>query len=89
MPIRYTKTRAHFEDRCAVEEALPLVGFLTEHPRAKVTLARCTGLHTALVQVLMAFRPVVVAVGDAPAVAHLRPRLLSAVAAARQPDATE
>jgi hypothetical protein len=89
MPIRYTKTRVHFEDRCAVEEALRLVGFLAEYPRAKVTLAKCTGLHSALIQVLMAFRPTVLAVGNAPAIAHLAPHLLSAAPAAGHPDATE
>ncbi len=71
MPIRYTKTRVHLEGRCAVEEALDLVTFLNANPRAKVTLAKCTGVHSALVQVLMAFRPPVTAVGDAPAVAPL------------------
>lgn len=81
MPIRYTKTRVHFEDRCAVEEALGLVDFLNAHPRAKVTLAKCTGVHTALIQVLMAFRPVVLAVGDAPGVQHLGPRLLPVASA--------
>lgn len=71
MPIRYTKTRAHFEDRCAVEEALDLVAFLAANPRAKVTLAKCTGLHSALVQVLMAFAPPIMAFGEAPDVVRL------------------
>lgn len=89
MPIRYTKTRVHFEDRCAVEEALTLVDFLNAHPRAKVTLAKCTGLHSALLQVLMAFRPAVIAVGDAPAIAQLAPRLLSVANTASPVDPTE
>lgn len=88
MPIRYTKTRVHFEERCAVEEALELVAFLNAHPRAKVNLARCTAMHTALLQVLMAFRPPVLAIGDAPALAALPLHLLSAPAA-RLNDPTE
>ncbi|TCP29660.1 hypothetical protein [Sphingomonas sp. BK235] len=57
MPIRYTRKRAHLEECCTVEEALGLVAFLAERPGASVALARCTALHGALVQVLLAFRP--------------------------------
>jgi hypothetical protein len=73
MPIRYTKARVHFEERCAVEEALELVAFLGAHPRTKIVLAKCTGMHSALVQVLLAFRPTILPGVTAPAIARLFP----------------
>ncbi|EZP48656.1 hypothetical protein BW41_03961 [Sphingomonas sp. RIT328] len=54
MPIRYARRRAHFEGRCTVEEALDLTAFLAADADAKVSVGRCTGMHAALVQVLLA-----------------------------------
>lgn len=85
MPIRYTKTQAHFEGRCAVEEALELVAFLTTHPRAKVVLTKCTGMHGALVQVLLAFRPATQGTTDAPDMVRLLPLLIAAPPAPASP----
>lgn len=71
MAIRYARTHAHFEARCAVEEALDLVQFLTKHPRAKVSLAKCTGVHGALLQVILAFRPTIASLPADPLLARL------------------
>lgn len=81
MPIRYTRARAHFEQRCAVEEALDLVAFLAANPKASVSLARCTGMHTALVQVLLAFRPPLHGSAIMPELAPLLPLLAGAFGA--------
>lgn len=59
MPIRYEGTVARFDGACTVDEALPLAGWLEGTAGARVDLAACTALHTALLQVLMAVRPAV------------------------------
>lgn len=81
MPIRYTRARAHFEQRCAVEEALELVAFLAARSTASVSLVHCTGMHSALVQVLLAFRPPLHGT-PSPALAPLLPFLTAAPAPA-------
>jgi len=40
-----------------VEEAEPLLEWLQKKPKAKVDLSKCTHLHTANLQVLMAAKP--------------------------------
>ncbi|MBB3471926.1 hypothetical protein [Sphingomonas sp. BK345] len=81
MPIRYTRARVHFEQRCTVEVALELVAFLARTPRASVSLVHCTGMHSALVQVLLAFRPPLHGT-PSPALAPLLPFLTAAPAPA-------
>jgi hypothetical protein len=54
MPIRYEGATAHFEGACTVEEAVPLTEWLEATRPAAVDLARCTALHTALLQCLLA-----------------------------------
>ncbi|NOY45844.1 MAG: hypothetical protein GXP50_10420 [Deltaproteobacteria bacterium] len=54
MPVRYKKKVAVLEGVCAVEEAESLLGWLQEHPKAKVNLKGCEHLHAAVLQVLMA-----------------------------------
>lgn len=71
MAIRYARSQAHFEGRCAVEEALALVEFLRRRPRGKVALAKCTGLHAALLQVILAMRPTVTSLPADPLLAAL------------------
>lgn len=66
MPIRYDGAVARFDGSCTVEEALPLVDWLEGTVAARVDLAACTGLHTALFQVLLAARPAVEAPPDDP-----------------------
>jgi hypothetical protein len=71
MAIRYARAHAHFEGRCAVEEALALVDFLRKHPRAKISLAKCTSMHGALLQVILALRPAVTSLPPDPLLAGL------------------
>lgn len=52
--MTYKKTVAVLEGVCTVEEAEDLLIWLQNRPRAKVNLKRCTHLHAALLQVLMA-----------------------------------
>lgn len=73
MPIRYTRRIVYFEGRCAVEEALGLVDQLRRHPRVPLSLAKCTDMHTALLQVLLAFRPRITASPADPLLAALLP----------------
>lgn len=71
MAIRYARSLAHFEERCAVEEALALVEFLRAHPRGKISLATCTSMHAALLQVILAMRPPVTQLPADPLLAAL------------------
>ncbi|MBP2315638.1 hypothetical protein [Azospirillum soli] len=60
MPIRFEDDMAVFEGACAVDEAMELAGWLEGRERVRVDLGRCTALHTALLQLLMAARAAVV-----------------------------
>lgn len=77
MPIRYTRTRICLEDRCSVEDALTLADHLRAHPGSRVTLAKCTGLHGAVVQVLMALAPTIATLPTDPAMKRLLGALTS------------
>ncbi len=61
MAIAFKKTKAVFIDIVGVEEAEILLEWLHNHPKGKVDLTPCTHLHTAVLQVLMAARPPVIA----------------------------
>lgn len=54
MPIRFDGETARFDGACTVDEAIPLVEWLEATSSPRVDLVPCTGLHTALLQVLMA-----------------------------------
>ncbi|NDY90494.1 hypothetical protein [Ideonella livida] len=54
MPIEYRKNLAVLTDNVTVEEAEGLLGWVQERPEARVDLAGCQHLHTAVLQVLMA-----------------------------------
>ena len=56
MPIRLLKTKAAFEGAVTVEEADALQTWLLAGPGRKVDLARCTHMHPANLQVLLAAR---------------------------------
>ncbi|PWC33972.1 hypothetical protein [Azospirillum sp. TSO35-2] len=60
MPIRYDADTARFDAACTVDEALPLAEWLEAAPARRVDLSACTDLHTALLQLLLAARPLVV-----------------------------
>lgn len=53
MPIRFEDRRAVFDGDCTLEEAMALAEWLETGPAA-ADLGRCTGLHTALLQLLLA-----------------------------------
>ncbi|MFT5716807.1 MAG: hypothetical protein ACI9T7_000985 [Oleiphilaceae bacterium] len=57
MPIKFKKTVAVCENLCTIEEAENLLAWLLDTPKGKVNLKKCTGLHTAIYQVLMALNP--------------------------------
>lgn len=61
MPIRTLKKHAALEGHVSVEDAETLQGWLAAQPRPAVHLGRCEGVHTAVLQVLLALRPRVVA----------------------------
>ncbi|MBU3694347.1 MAG: hypothetical protein FGM40_05895 [Rhodocyclaceae bacterium] len=61
MPITFSDDRAVFEGICAVQEAEGLLSWVLEHPGAPVDTAACEHLHSAVLQVLMARRPPIVA----------------------------
>ncbi len=46
------------EGQCPVEDAETLLQLLQENGRASCDWTRCTGLHTAVLQVLLVARPV-------------------------------
>ena len=50
---------ARLEQDCGAEEAETLLEWLLSHPAGKVNLKRCTSLHTAVLQVLLACRPTI------------------------------
>ncbi|CAO3429162.1 hypothetical protein [Azospirillum endophyticum] len=61
MPIRFEKTLAVLDGNCAVEEAESLLDWLKSRKRPRVDLSGCEHLHTAVLQLLIAARPAVVA----------------------------
>jgi len=61
MPIRFEDKTARFDGACTVDEAIPLAEWLEATEAPQLDLGRCTGLHTALLQVLMAARATVAA----------------------------
>ncbi len=61
MAIAFKKTKAVFQDIVGVEEAEILLEWLHKHPKGKVDLSSCQHLHSAVLQVLMAARPSILA----------------------------
>ncbi len=66
MPIVKKKTVLQLEGHCTVEEAEDLLQWLDANPRGRLNLRACTHCHTAIIQVLMARRPLVSAEPDDP-----------------------
>jgi hypothetical protein len=54
MPIEFKKNLATFKEVASVEEAEVLLDWLQKQAAGKINLARCTHLHPANLQVLMA-----------------------------------
>lgn len=61
---------------CRVEDAEPLTALLQSISDSTLDLSTCEGLHAAVVQAILAFRPNIVGVPDEP---FLRDRLLPAL----------
>jgi hypothetical protein len=61
MPFQFTKNTATAGDSCTVEDAMPLLEYLMSHRTARVDLGQCANLHTAVLQVLLAAKPKIIA----------------------------
>ncbi len=61
MGIRYLKKHAVLEDVVPVEDAEALMQWLRAQPRPAVHLGKCQHVHAAVLQVLLALRPRIVA----------------------------
>ncbi|MEO0031700.1 MAG: hypothetical protein RIS94_1458 [Pseudomonadota bacterium] len=86
MPLRYDASLAVLEGQCVVEEAGDLVEWLVADRTRGVDLSACTGLHTALLQTLMALRPPLAALPDDAALARwISPLLPPCAAPAAKP----
>lgn len=59
MAISYDKKLAVFNEAISIEEADGLMEWLSKTPNGKIDLAQCQHLHAAILQVLMAAKPVV------------------------------
>ena len=68
---------------CRVEDAEPLTALLQGVSDSTLDLSMCEGLHAAVVQAILAFRPTIVGVPDDP---FLRDRLLPALNGGRSSD---
>ena len=66
---------------CRVEDAEPLTALLQGLADSTLDLSACDGLHAAVVQAILAFRPEIV---GTPHEAFLRDRLLPAISGERQ-----
>jgi hypothetical protein len=60
MSVRVEADIAYLAGECRVEDAEPLLGFLQSGSSRVVDLTQATHLHTAVLQLLLAFRPHVV-----------------------------
>ncbi|MCH7629413.1 MULTISPECIES: hypothetical protein [Novosphingobium] len=57
MPVTYAGDCAMLEGQCVVEEAAELTEWLLADRARGIDLAACTGLHSALLQTIMALTP--------------------------------
>lgn len=83
MAFSFAEDVAIADGACVVEDALTLLEFLQSHGNAKVDLGSCTHLHTAVLQVLLATRPKIVALPQERFLARWLPNCFS-----REPTAT-
>lgn len=83
MTILLDDTIIRLQGVCRVEEAETLTALLQGNPGAGVDLSACTGLHAAVLQVMLAFGPAVFGEPDDTFLRSLLPSL-----AARPPTGT-
>lgn len=73
MTIRYLKKYAALEGNVSVDDAETLAQWLQKQPAPAVHLGKCAHVHAAVLQVLLALRPKLMAPpGDAHLAAALR-----------------
>lgn len=76
MPIQFLARSARLTEVVTVEEAESLLQWILAHPKGRLDLSRCTHLHAATLQVLLALRPPVSSLPeDAALAAWLAPAL--------------
>ena len=78
MPMTIEDGIARLSGTCPIEEAEALAQFLAATPDARLDLAGCTGLHSALLQVVLAAAPAILAAPADPFLAALLPAPISA-----------
>ncbi len=61
MAVRYLKKHAALEGTVSAEDAEALAAWLQGHPAPAVHLGKCEQVHAAVLQVLLALRPRIVA----------------------------
>jgi hypothetical protein len=66
MALRLEGNEIWLIDVCGAEEALEFVDLLLKAERPTINLSRCTHLHAALLQTVIAFKPAVSAQPTAP-----------------------
>lgn len=59
MSVRLDGNVIYLEGLCRIEEVEALFDLLQQGQGRKVDISRCLSLHTALVQILLAIRPVI------------------------------
>jgi len=60
MTVRVADGMIHLEGRCLVEDAEPLLVALQDHDGPTVNLEKAVRLHLAVVQILVATKPVLI-----------------------------
>lgn len=81
MTILLDDTIIRLQGACRVEEAETLTALLQSNPGAAVDVSTCTGLHAAVLQVMLAFGPAVVGEPDDSFLRRLLPSLAARPAA--------
>jgi hypothetical protein len=61
MPVNFIENTAVADGAVNAEDALTLLEFLQSHRDARVDLGSCVHVHTAVLQLLLATRPEIVA----------------------------
>jgi hypothetical protein len=59
MPLEFRADTVCFTQTCGAEDALELADWLLRTELPKADLGKCTHLHAALLQTLLAFKPTV------------------------------
>ncbi|MGD0471910.1 MAG: hypothetical protein ABSB70_01695 [Candidatus Velthaea sp.] len=59
MPLQFEQDEIWLIDACGAEEALELVDLLSRPQRPKINLSRCSYLHAALLQTVLAYKPAI------------------------------